>query len=267
MKKFLIVIGDNNHLGKYNEFLTNIKKLFKEEFYYTYIDQLTFSIVKGQVSIYDLINQKELKSFDLVYFYRWKYSGMSEVATCAYYLKNHKVNFINKNSNILAAQSKAKDSLIMALNGLSVPDMVFSLNQGILNELRNKFNIQFPLLLKDIKGSKGKNIYLVKNEDNLLKILKNNENIKFLIQEYIPNKFDFRTLVLGDKVGCTYKRTRQSDQELLNHAFLGAKEEEVILKKKTIEKNMIKAAKLLDLQIAGVDYIYDEKNSKQPALF
>ena len=54
----------------------------------------------------------------------------------------------------------------MALNGLSVPDMVFSLNQGILNELRNKFNIQFPLLLKDIKGSKGKNIYLVKNEDN-----------------------------------------------------------------------------------------------------
>ena len=125
-----------------------------------------------------------------------------------------------------------------------------------------KYNFTFPLILKGIAASRGKFNFLIKSSKELLKHLKEQSEVKFVVQSYIKNDHDYRILVLGKNPGYIYKRTRKNKNDHRNHAYLGAVEEEVVIKHQQIVKDIVKSAKVLKREIAGVDFIYDETTGK-----
>jgi glutathione synthase/RimK-type ligase-like ATP-grasp enzyme len=118
--------------------------------------------------------------------------------------------------------------------------------------------MQYPLILKSIKSSLGKNNFLIKDYAELVEILDQNKDVSFVIQKFIDNTFDYRILILGNTLGAASKRIRQNKDDHRNNIALGALEEEVISPCKEMVQLSIDATCHLKKDIAGVDIIFDE---------
>ena len=77
-------------------------------------------------------------------------------------------------------------------------------------EAFEKLNTKYPIILKTLRGSKGVGVLFVESErglDSLCQVLyKQDEDADLLLQEFIPNDYDVRVLVLGGKVLANMKR-------------------------------------------------------------
>jgi glutathione synthase/RimK-type ligase-like ATP-grasp enzyme len=88
--------------------------------------------------------------------------------------------------------------------------------------------------------------------------LDSNKNIPFIIQEFIANDFDYRVLILGNKLGTVLKRSRQNKNDHRNNTALGAREDEVLSPDKKAVDLSIEISNYLNKDVAGVDLIFDE---------
>lgn len=74
------------------------------------------------------------------------------------------------------------------------------------NPYRRTLEINFPCVVKGNWGDEGREIFLVENEKDLERVIKQikawerERRFGFLIQEYLPNSFDARSVVIGDKI-------------------------------------------------------------------
>lgn len=73
------------------------------------------------------------------------------------------------------------------------------------NPFERSFKIKFPCVIKGNLGNEGREVFLVENEEDFLKILKEIKSWErigrygFLVQEYISTPFDARSIVIGEK--------------------------------------------------------------------
>jgi RimK family alpha-L-glutamate ligase len=58
----------------------------------------------------------------------------------------------------------------------------------------------FPLILKPINGTQGRDIYKVQNIDEIENLIISKKNKSFMIQEYIPIIHDLRTIVFSGEI-------------------------------------------------------------------
>lgn len=74
------------------------------------------------------------------------------------------------------------------------------------NPYKRNFEIKFPCVIKGNYGDEGKEVFLVKNKEDLESVLKEIKKWEregrfgFLIQEYIDCNFDARAYVIGEKI-------------------------------------------------------------------
>jgi len=74
------------------------------------------------------------------------------------------------------------------------------------NPYKRTFKIKYPCVIKGNYGDEGREIFLVKNEEELKEVFKEIKKWEregrfgFLIQEYIPCDFDARAYVIGEKI-------------------------------------------------------------------
>lgn len=135
-------------------------------------------------------------------------------------------------------------------------------NEEQLKKMVDKGELKFPFIKKEVFGSRGNGVELIKKYDDI-------KNINFgnscVYQNFIKNNGDFRVLVLGGKVLGAIKRISQKG-DFRNNISLGAKAEKVkeeeILQELT--KISLKVATIFELSFCGIDLIYDEneKNYK-----
>lgn len=124
--------------------------------------------------------------------------------------------------------------------------------QYILNQF------QFPLIYKT-DGSRGENVKKIDSQKQLEIEIETIEPGKLgLIQEYIHNTFDTRTIVVFDKIIGTIKRTRQS-HPFINNISQGGKPDLFKLTP-TEKKDVLKAMKLSQCDFGGVDLIHTKKH-------
>lgn len=172
-------------------------------------------------------------------------------------------SFVEKNT------SKITDCMAFALQGLPIPDSVFLSRSGIemgMPTLRKVCG--YPLIIKDIRGSKGKDSRYVGTEAVLLAIMDDlPKNKKFLFQRYIPNDYDWGIMV-SNGVVVAGEKSYPSNGEFRNNTCNGATERfvEVIDIPIELREMAISASNLLGLSWSRADIIIDKVTGKASLL-
>jgi RimK family alpha-L-glutamate ligase len=116
----------------------------------------------------------------------------------------------------------------------------------------------FPVILKGSGGDRGTRVYKADNLGELEKLVRDlrksetEEGRRYMLQEYIENKGDYRVLILGEKVLGVMKRFRKNRKDFRNNFSMGG-EVEVAELPVEIKKMAVEAAKVCGLMVAGVD--------------
>lgn len=164
--------------------------------------------------------------------------------------------------------SKITDTLTFAINNLPVPDSIYVNRAHIKNEIELITKIcGFPLIIKDIKGSQGRDSFYVEDENSLLDIINDLPVEKrFLFQKFIPNEYDWGIMV-SNGIVVAGEKSYPANNEFRNNAINGAKEEFVNIANipQEIKDIAIESSSLLNLSWSRADIIID-KNTNLPYL-
>lgn len=128
-----------------------------------------------------------------------------------------------------------------------------------------KREIGFPLVIKNVTGTQGAGIYLCQNEESFVDIMElvysNNPQANIIIQEFIERSSgqDLRVFVLGGRViGCM---KRSSTASFKANFSRGGQVEAFDLSPEA-EWLAVETARLVNLDIAGIDLLFDSDGFK-----
>ncbi len=222
----------------------------------TALDELTYVTGEGRSAIYDDDQGFDLADFDLVVI-RTIHEFRELAVAVAHYLKHKGVKFIDT-FTLSEGEGKISRSF-MVDDKVPVPLAIFAPNKTALFSAIDKFKIDFPLVFKADLGAKGNDNYLIRNRDELDEVASNSE-VDMLAQRFIPNKGDYRILVLNGKARFAMLRRGQEGSYLNNTSKGGTADlAEIDDLPKELVADAEYTAKLARLQVAGVDAIVDSK--------
>lgn len=149
---------------------------------------------------------------------------------------------------------KIAQMLKLTLAGIRVPEtIVFREEAYRANRQYLEAALSFPLIFKT-DGSRGKNVHFVANKTDLEKRIAEKKPFeRALVQPFIENTFDTRTLIAYGEIIGTIKRART--QGYLNNIAQGATPSVYILTE-TEQDVACNAAQVCGIDIAGVDMIH-----------
>ena len=268
MNKILVLSSSDN------EKKVLFKKLMYEKLIKKNIELLTsgyfdiwIDLDKGKEEV--IINGKNIKEYDLLYFRRVGlcYSGL--VGAISVLAENLGVKFIDKTWQQIGPMGDKLTSLTkLFFAGIPIPHTIYFSNPRRVIKydlLREKLGI--PFVAKDLQSQRGKGVFLINNESDLDK-LKNlypeMRTNQYMFQNYIEKDHEYRLLVLGERVSVWEEKVAQKKHEFRNNVALGAKE--IFLKKEDLPKKYeeiaVKASYVLKMQISGVDLMTQKGTDK-----
>lgn len=209
---------------------------------------------------------KNIKDFDLIYFRRAGNKYAIPAGNLALCLKHLGIKFFDTTfKDIGPLGNKLTSYLKLSIAGVPTIPSFFCHPEKVLkykNQIIEKFG--FPFVAKELSAQRGEGVYLIKSSedfDRLPPIGPHGKNTEYLFQGYYENDEEYRILVLKDRVGAYERKIRTDPNEFRSNVILGSREEFIDIKKIPLHiKNIaIKAAKALDIQIAGVDILIDKK--------
>jgi len=169
------------------------------------------------------------------------------------------VTMINGSESINAVKDKLYTQQILAQSNLNTPKTML-LRHPIDLDFVEK-NLGFPVIIKTLSGSFGAGVFLAESKKHFSQLVKMAEAIKthhnIIVQEFIQDSFgkDLRVFVVNGKVvGCMMRQATDNDfRANISRGGEGipyAVDED-------IEWLASESAKLLDLDIAGVDLLFN----------
>ncbi len=248
--------------------LQNLKKKATEEAFgdgYEFVnikfDLVEFLFDKNNIKI--LCDRTPIDEFDFVWLTsNWGTRDLSYAISL--YLTEKKIPF----TPVEATTSKLTDQMLFALSNITTPKTYFSRKSlhGYDIERIIQF-LHFPIVVKNSKGSCGKDSHLAKNLKELKKII---ENLKkggiYIFQEFITNKYDWGILISKGEI-MSAEKSFGIDGEFKNNATCGAQEVFVELDTipQSVSKMAIKSIKALTLNWGRPDILIEE-TTKTPYL-
>ncbi|OGB84308.1 hypothetical protein A3F66_01935 [candidate division TM6 bacterium RIFCSPHIGHO2_12_FULL_32_22] len=173
-----------------------------------------------------------------------------------------------KTANNSYAIERVKDKLyaaqILAQNGLPTPKTM--LVKFPIKPVYVEKHIGFPCVVKVITGSFGQGVYLSKDSDSFKDLMELVHSLKpptsIILQEFISYKpgSDLRVWVVGNKVLGAMLRC-STDGNFKANISRGGKGELFPINKE-IEFLAKETARVLDLEIAGIDLLFDKDGYK-----
>jgi glutathione synthase/RimK-type ligase-like ATP-grasp enzyme len=204
----------------------------------------------------------DLAGFDSIYIKNWINDHLEELAASVHiYATKHHIRVCDSYPGVLRHGGKLLQMLILAINGFDIPHTLYEdgLGRETYAEVAAKLGAEF--IVKDTFIGKGLCNFLIKNETEYHQLVTalSAASSRFLMQSFIPNSFDYRYLVIGDKVTSVCKRTRVTQADHRNNAALGAKVDYLPESEWQYSKQAVEASKLFGREIAGVDFIVSEE--------
>lgn len=182
-------------------------------------------------------------------------------------LKNQNVRIVDEriiqtydNNNKLYTHMKLRT------DGLPTPRTFYAYtpDQYSLRDITEKIKSDLPIITKVAFSSQGKGVYLLTSEKEyriLLAKLSTRQKRQLIFQPYIEHSGDIRIHVIGEKViGAMYRKKQSTD--FRSNIAVGASGEPYELTT-NLEELALRAAKIADFEIAGVDIIM---NKQQPII-
>jgi len=229
---------------------------------------LYFEIDSKKITV--RIEDMPITDFDLVYFRRAgdKFSGIA--ATLALCLEEFGIKYIDSTwGNIGPLGSKFTSLVRLARSRLPILPTIYFWPTHIekyQNILIKKFGM--PLISKELSTERGKGVILIKIKKDFKKLSlidSKGRNNQYLFQKFTEIAAEYRVLVLGGKARVWERKIVTKKGEFRHNIALGAKEEFLPISKipEKIAEIAVVGAKILNLQVAGVD-IALEKDSGKP---
>lgn len=219
------------------------------------IKQLVFALKENTFTIF--YKNNDIASYDICLI-RGVNPFFARAKTVAKYLSRKNVPVVDKELyNKVYTFDKMFMYSALQHHGLPCPDTFYF--PTMIAYKKNKFKWQYPILVKDVHGMHGRNIYFRYSKEELDNLFNRRKINKFFIQQCIDADCYYRVLVVGKKVlgamkRYTLKYLRKKRVPLAKRSMAGQ-----ITKAQA--KLALKAAKATNSDIAGVDMIYDEKGN------
>ncbi len=185
-------------------------------------------------------------------------------------LELYRIPLFNSANAIEICDDKIYTMQSLCARGLKMPKSIFSYlsyNNECANSERHREHIMreltFPLVLKEAFGSFGQQVYLIHNENELVKKQAEISNKAYMVQEYIKSSHgrDVRIYVVGGKV--VGSMLRQNANDFRANASNGGVCSAYQPSKEFCDM-AIRAAEILKLDFCGVDIMFGE--NEEPIL-
>lgn len=218
---------------------------FKEE----YVDLASFNDINFTSEEKDLfVGDKNLKEFKLIYF-RMVGKSLEIASLVANFARENRIKIVDKmysKSHLLPISlGKTLEMRQLVKSTIPIPKTVF----GDFNKLK------FPYVVKSTTGQRAREVWLVKNIEELAILQASLDRSKFYFaQELIENARRIRVLVVGKKaIGAISRSTKWNKLP-----------EKITINSipKNIENLAIKATNAVNLDICGVDILVDDITGK-----
>lgn len=161
------------------------------------------------------------------------------------------------------SRDKLRSLQLLAKAGVGIPKTVFSRNSVDIDSLIEKLD-DMPVIIKLARGTHGNGVVLAESKKAAKSVLQafyltNEDGTNVLLQEFVKESAgtDIRAFVVGGRVVASMKR-QSLDDDFRSNLHKGGEGTKVKL---TDEENkmVIKAAKAMGLNIAGVDMMRSER--------
>lgn len=171
---------------------------------------------------------------------------------------------INNSDSIVKVKDKLYAHQLLAAANLPVPKTMllkFPVNMALVERV-----FTFPVVIKTISGSLGKGVFLAESRKQFMDLARMIEvtspGTNVILQELIaPSKgTDLRVFVVGGRIVGCMKRTSADDDFRANFSNGGTVQEYELSDE--IEWLALESVKILGLDIAGVDLLFDEEGYK-----
>lgn len=264
MQKKILVLVDSKSSNKKKlvRYLNSNSKNKYKAFLHSFTD-LYFDIKTSKTKI--KVKNMDIRNFDLVFVRRaGKYIRF--MGAISKYLDYKKIKFIDPAfREIGMSMDKASSTLRLAIKRVPIPQTIFCFKESIiLNRKRIIQALGLPIIAKAILSQRNQNIYILKTEDDFEKLLKIS-NKEFIFQKFIDIEKEYRFLIMGEKVMVLEQKFKRNYQNIkVEYQDLTGPSVFLDLDHTTQKMNQIalKSAKLLGLDIAGVDLAIEKDTHK-----
>jgi glutathione synthase/RimK-type ligase-like ATP-grasp enzyme len=229
------------------------------------IMDVKIKIRNNKLYIRDAETGKNLKELSALYIANWRINPEIAMAISTY-LGRHGVPVINPEISRYLPLTKLGEFILMSDKDIPLPNSVFLRHKHIKRAIRkNKLPYDFPFIAKSTNGSMGSNNWLIKSNEDLEKAMLEAPDSLFVLQEFIPNEFDYRILVFGGVPRMVIKRSRLNDDTHVNNTSKGGDGAFVPLE--TMDPNILEiavkaAAAVGRSELGGVDIVINSKTGK-----
>jgi len=195
---------------------------------------------------------KDLKNFDIL-LRRRIVNGYLQSLVAARYMRRHgKISIPTRIDVGQALDDKMTQAVKLHSAGIRHIPVFQALTRK--NAVRLLRMVDYPIIIKGIIGTKGRQVFKVNTRSAALRIIKKYKYANVLIQEFVNIKHDRRVFVVGKKVLGVMKRIIPKGEYRANIAQ-GARAQKAKLSQE-LKNIALRAARTLDYDIAGVDVIY-----------
>ena len=269
-KRILVVASKTDGLEKFCE-LVQKKTQGDVVFVVRSYEQLVFWIQVGKTSVRETVNDEDIANFDMVYFKSHRQYRELAIAA-AQYLQFHHVNFFDKDVANGILYDKLSSYMRLALYNIPVPPTFCALDTVMRDKFREVTKVLGKTLVsKEINQNRGRKNYLIQNLEEFDEAIHGRQlpTDIFMLQPFIKNKGYIRVYVFGRKAAPLIARlpvphTNRFKAHL--NEPIGSKNAELITEDDarwvTLQDMAVRAADLVNRQVAGVDLIQDQKTGK-----
>jgi len=267
MKKILLLVSK---IGSKNKYLSSYlrKTLPDVKIDVALFSELFFEVDKLKADIFLKDKNNKLSDYDFVYFRGVTPCYYSIAGSVALYLNHSDIDYADRiYQNLGSAGDKFTALLRMAFSGLPVIHTVFCMWEKIEKDMDVIIEkIGLPMIAKEFVSQHGAGIRKIKTKDDFRKLLgeiSGKRTKQFMFQKCINIDKEYRFLVMGDKVRSVQRMYRDTSEYKLK-IDMERTEEFVPVSDFSEEMHYIavKAAKVLNLQVAGVDLAVEKETGR-----
>ena len=273
IKDVLIFFSYKSHkTGYYTQLFDPLKDVEKD--YDLNLSQgslkdLQIEVIDNKLIVTESMTGRLLTDFDYVCFELWLKSPQQALAASTFLQRHNKPFMGHETLNILCS-TKIGEMVRLSDSGVPLPRTFMSSTTGTLARFKQNPPFAYPFIAKAADTFGGQMNYLIHNYKELKEALQANKGQFFVLQEFIPNKFDYRVLIMGGEIKLLMKRSRDAKSDThLNNTSAGAEGEFVPISDLTdqMQADALKAADLtLRSDFAGVDLIINSETGEHYVL-
>ncbi|PZP56608.1 MAG: RimK family alpha-L-glutamate ligase [Micavibrio aeruginosavorus] len=177
------------------------------------------------------------------------------------HLRRAGVVVLNRAAAVAAVADKLHTFQVLSLEDMPLPKTIFGKCPVDVDLIEKELG--FPVVVKTLKGTQGSGVYLSENPENLRDmtgLLTNDgdESLPVVFQEFIKVSAgrDLRVFVVGKKCVACMERSATDGSFKANISRGGVGKNVPITPE--MEKLALDVCRILDLEIAGVDLLYND---------